>query len=230
VSAPLSLRLRTCRCRPTCHRRSSSLTRSATAATSRCSSSPATISRCRSTASTRSSMSSIRSGHRVRLQRRHAGRPGCAEQHRGISAVRRRHGLRDHRARSAYQSDISDRLTIIDWKPGNFDLAADASYSEATRKGADDTYFSTVRALTPVHGTAAPARHIFDMAFSNPNYPNAPPTSHNEGGHYEADGGSDFKDQTMEFRLDGAWDPGTGVKAYAASAVKSARRPTIRSR
>ena len=34
--------------------------------------------------------------------------------------------------------------------------------------------------------------HIFDMAFSNPNYPNAPTDLSHIGGHYEADGGSDY--------------------------------------
>ena len=103
----------------------------------------------------------------------------------------------------------------VDWKPGNFDLAADASYSQATRKGAEDSYFSTVRRTdSTLQWDSRTGAHIFDMAFSNPNYPNAPTDLAHEGGHYEADGGSDYKDQTLELRLDGAWDPGTGVKAY----------------
>jgi len=115
----------------------------------------------------------------------------------------------------------------IDWKPGNFDLAADASYSQATRKGADGTYFSTVRRTdSTLQWDSRTGSHIFDMAFSNPNYPNAPTDLSHEGGHYEADGGSDFKDQTLELRLDGAWDPGTGVKAYAGVG-REIRKKTI---
>jgi iron complex outermembrane receptor protein len=115
----------------------------------------------------------------------------------------------------------------IDWKPGNFDLAADASYSQATRKGADDTYFSTIRRTgSTLAWDSRAGNHIFDMAFSNPNYPNAPTDLAHIGGHYEADGGSDYKDQTLELRLDGAWDPGTGVKAYAGVG-REIRKKTI---
>src|SRR5882757_5049360 len=53
----------------------------------------------------------------------------------------------------------------FDWKPGNFDLAADASYSEATRKGANDTYFSTVRRTdSTLQWDSRSGSHIFDMA------------------------------------------------------------------
>ena len=104
----------------------------------------------------------------------------------------------------------------VEWAPGDFKVDFDASASEATRKGKEDNYFSTIRrtgmTLEYDRRTGSP---IYDYSFSSPNYANAATDLNNIGAHYEADGGSDFKDQTGEFRLGGSWDAGTGVALYA---------------
>lgn len=104
----------------------------------------------------------------------------------------------------------------IAWTPGDFRLAFDASASEATREGKEDNYFSTIRRTgTTLEFDRRNGSQIYDYSFSNPNYANAATDLNNIGAHYENDGGSDFKDETREFRLDGSWDAGTGIALFA---------------
>ncbi|WP_129777044.1 TonB-dependent receptor [Peristeroidobacter soli] len=103
----------------------------------------------------------------------------------------------------------------IEWTPGDFRLAFDASASEATREGKEDNYFSTIRRTgMTMEFDRRNGSPIYDYTFSNPNYPNAATDVNNIGAHYENDGGSDYKDETKEFRLDGSWDAGTGIALY----------------
>jgi len=123
---------------------------------------------------------------------------------------------------------ISDTYLLgynLAWTKGDFKLTGDVSYSEATRKGNDQSYFSTIRhtgmTLEWDRRTGSP---IFDMAWSNPNYPDAPTDIDNVGAHYEADGGTNYKDQAFDAKLDGVWDPGGDVKAYAGYAYQMRRK------
>jgi len=103
----------------------------------------------------------------------------------------------------------------LDWKKDDFHLSGDVSKSRATRTGNEDAYFSTIRrtnsTLTWDRRTGSP---IFDIAFSNPNYSNAPTDVNNIGAHYEADGGTNTRDDTLEFHLDGDWQASEALKVY----------------
>jgi iron complex outermembrane receptor protein len=118
----------------------------------------------------------------------------------------------------------------LDWKKDDFHLSGDLSKSRAKRTGNEDQYFSTIRrvnsTLTWDRRTGSP---IFDVNFSNPNYPNAPTDVNNIGAHYEADGGTNTKDDTLEFHLDGDWNPGGAIKVYGgmAYADRSKRADSI---
>lgn len=115
----------------------------------------------------------------------------------------------------------------VEWKKDAFKVTGDLSYSQATRKGASDSYFSTIRRTgMDLSWDRTSGSPIFDMAWSNPSYPNAPTDVNNIGAHYEADGGSDFKDQTLEAKVDGVWDGGNGLVAYAGVAREN-RKKTI---
>ena len=104
----------------------------------------------------------------------------------------------------------------VAWTPGDFRLAFDASASEATREGKEDNYFSTIRRTgMTMEFDRRGGSPIYDYNFSNPNYANAATDLTHIGAHYETDGGSDYKDETREFRLDGSWDAGTGIALYA---------------
>jgi len=115
----------------------------------------------------------------------------------------------------------------IEWTPGDFKLAFDASGSQAKREGKEDNYFSTIRrtgmtmAFDRRNGSP-----IYDYSLSNPNYANAATDVNNIGAHYENDGGSDFKDETLEFRLDGSWDAGQGI-AVSAGIGRASRDKTV---
>jgi iron complex outermembrane receptor protein len=69
---------------------------------------------------------------------------------------------------------------------------------------------------------------IYNYDFSSPAYANAATDLEHIGAHFEADGGSDFKDETLEFRLDGSWDAGMGVAVYAGIG-RAERKKTIES-
>jgi iron complex outermembrane recepter protein len=104
----------------------------------------------------------------------------------------------------------------VAWAPGNFALAFDASTSEATRKGKEDNYFSTIRRTgMTLWYDRRDTGPIYDYGFSSPSYANAPTDLEHIGAHYEADGGSDFKDQTHEYRVDGSWSADNGIALYA---------------
>ncbi|HEY0686768.1 MAG TPA: TonB-dependent receptor [Steroidobacter sp.] len=104
----------------------------------------------------------------------------------------------------------------VEWTPGDFRLAFDASASEATREGKEDNYFSTIRRTgMTLEFDRRNGSQIYDYSFFSPNYANAATDLNNIGAHYENDGGSDFKDETREFRLDGSWDAGTGIALFA---------------
>ncbi len=104
----------------------------------------------------------------------------------------------------------------IEWTPGDFRLAFDASASEATREGKEDNYFSTIRRTgMTLEYDRRNGSQIYDYNFSSPSYANAATDLNNIGAHYENDGGSDYKDETKEFRLDGSWDAGTGIALFA---------------
>ncbi len=76
---------------------------------------------------------------------------------------------------------------------------------EATREGKEDNYFSTIRRTgMTLEYDRRNGSQIYDYSFSNPNYANAATDLNNIGAHYENDGGSDYKDETQEFRLDGS--------------------------
>lgn len=113
----------------------------------------------------------------------------------------------------------------LQWHKGDVRLTADLSRSQATRKGNDESYFSTIRRtgmdLSWDSRTGSP---IFDMAWSNPNYPNAATDVNHVGAHYEADGGSNIKDQTLEAKLDGVWDPGTGLVVSFGAARENRKK------
>jgi TonB-dependent receptor len=99
-----------------------------------------------------------------------------------------------------------------DWKVGNLRLIGDISTSKATRKGNDDTYFSTIRRVDMnTEWDRTPGSQIINMDWSSPNYPNAPTDVNNIGAHYEHDGGSNFADKTLEAKLDGVYDTGGPV-------------------
>jgi iron complex outermembrane receptor protein len=104
----------------------------------------------------------------------------------------------------------------VAWTPGYFRLAFDASVSEAKREGKEDNYFSTIRRTgMTMEFDRRNGSPIYDYSLSNPTYANAATDVTHIGAHYESDGGSDFQDETHEFRLDGSWDAGTGITLYA---------------
>jgi len=107
----------------------------------------------------------------------------------------------------------------LEWHKGDLKLTADLARSQATRTGAADSYFSTIRRTgMDLSWDSRTGNPIFDMAWSNPNYPNAATDVNHIGAHYEADGGSDIKDQTLEAKFDGVWDPGNGfVVSFGAA-------------
>lgn len=113
----------------------------------------------------------------------------------------------------------------IAWTKGAFKLIGDASYSQATLTGNNDTYFSTIRhtGMTSEWDRRS-GSPIFDMDWSNPNYPNGPTDVDNVGAHYEDDGGTNRKDQALNLKLDGVWDPGGPVKAYIGYAYEVRRK------
>jgi iron complex outermembrane recepter protein len=115
----------------------------------------------------------------------------------------------------------------VDWRRDDFHVSGDVSRSKATRKGNQDSYFSTIRrtgmTLEWDRRTGSP---IFDARFSNPNYENAATDVNNIGAHYELDGGSNTADKTTELRLNGDWGPSETVKVYAGGAYNE-RTKTI---
>jgi iron complex outermembrane receptor protein len=104
----------------------------------------------------------------------------------------------------------------LDWKKDDFHVSGDVATSRATRTGNTDQYFSTIRRTgTTLSWTRDTGSPIFDIAYSNPNYANAPTDVNHVGAHYEADGGTNTRDETLEFHLDGDWHPSDAIKVYA---------------
>lgn len=105
------------------------------------------------------------------------------------------------------------------WEKEAFKLNFDASMSEATRKGKEDSIFSTIRrtGMTMTYDRRG-GNPIYDYGFSSPTIPNVATDLSHVGAHYNLWGGSDYKDETQEYKLDGVWDPGDGISISAGVA------------
>ncbi len=114
-----------------------------------------------------------------------------------------------------------------EWQKDDFTLAFDASMSEATRKGKEDNIFSTIR-RTGMDMTfdRRGGNPIYDYSFSSPTIPNVATDLNNVGAHYNLWGGSDYKDETNEVKLDGVWDPGDGI-SISAGVARAERTKTV---
>lgn len=105
------------------------------------------------------------------------------------------------------------------WEKEAFKLVFDASMSEATRKGKEDSIFSTIR-RTGMNMTfdRRNGNPLYDYGFSSPTIANVATDLNNVGAHYNLWAGSDYKDKTNEEKLDGVWDPGDGISISAGLA------------
>ncbi|WP_252180988.1 TonB-dependent receptor [Azospirillum sp. B4] len=104
------------------------------------------------------------------------------------------------------------------WHKDAFKLVFDASTSQATRNGKEDSIFSTIRrrdmTMTFDRRNGNP---IYDYNFYSPTISNVATDVNNVGAHYNLWGGTDYKDEVNEAKLDGTWDPGGGISISAGA-------------
>jgi len=116
----------------------------------------------------------------------------------------------------------ADTLLIggnLTWDHGPLKISGDLSASRATRRGNDDQYFSTIRRTnTTMEWDSRTGSPIFNLAFSNPGYANAPTDLSHIGAHYEFAGGTNTTDKTLEAHIDGEWSPTDDVKISIGAA------------
>ncbi|WP_420140803.1 TonB-dependent receptor, partial [Sphingomonas sp.] len=101
----------------------------------------------------------------------------------------------------------------VTWQRDGLSLYADVSASRATRRGNDDTYFTTVRRTgMTTEWDSRTGSPIFDFRASNPRYADSATDFANLGAHYMSVGGTDTTDKTMEARAGGEWESDGGAK------------------
>lgn len=101
----------------------------------------------------------------------------------------------------------------VTWERDGVKLFADLSASRATRKGNDDTYFTTARRTgMTTEWDARTGSPIFDFRASNPTYANAPTDFDHLGAHFMSVGGTNTTDKTLEARAGGEWESDNGTK------------------
>jgi TonB-dependent receptor len=96
----------------------------------------------------------------------------------------------------------------LEWVKDKFTYSFDVAYSKATVEGGpENNWFTTIRrtgmTLEYDRRTGSP---IYDFSVSHPDYDNAATDVNNIGGHFVEIGGTEFEDETLEYKFDVEWD------------------------